>query len=139
MRASSHEAIGIVLNEAVAALAVTRAAAVRARTGGPDLVGLMGSKLATAAMAERAVAAARAVIGMDGFETPHPLERLSRDALGVKSFFPTQPIAIELMLGMLDAGQPSGDGAPRGGGGPHPREASTRRRDGDTTKARRTD
>ncbi|NUO54600.1 MAG: acyl-CoA/acyl-ACP dehydrogenase [Polyangiaceae bacterium] len=98
VRRNSRSAIAQVLEEATAAMAVTRAAAARARRGPVDRVRVLGSKMATAAMAERAVAAARLVVGMDGFEAPHPLERLSRDALGVRHFFPVDPIALDAML-----------------------------------------
>jgi alkylation response protein AidB-like acyl-CoA dehydrogenase len=98
VRRNSRSAVAQVLEEATAAMAVTRAAAARARRGPLDRVRILGSKMATASMAERALAAARLVVGMDGFEAPHPLERLSRDALGVRHFFPVDPIALDAML-----------------------------------------
>jgi alkylation response protein AidB-like acyl-CoA dehydrogenase len=96
-RAQSGTALGAAIEEAVAAMSVTRALAARARRGAPDRVALLGAKAATAAMAERAVSAARSVVGMDAFEAPHPLERLARDVLGVRHFFPVEPIANDLV------------------------------------------
>ncbi len=110
-RNSRHE-LARVLEEATAAMAVARALA--ARTGRPtvDPVQILGAKMATAAMAERAVHAARAVVGMDGFEAPHPLERLSRDVLAVRHFFPVEPVALDLFLGELSATARGGGGSP---------------------------
>ena len=98
VRRSSRSELMTTIEEATAAMAITRALAARARRGSSDRVALLGAKRATAAAAERAVAAARAVVGMESFEPPHPLERLSRDALGVRHFFPVDPVALDVML-----------------------------------------
>lgn len=98
---SSRRELAQTLEEATAAMAVARAGAARARRGAVDRVALLGAKMATASMAERAVAASRAVVGMESFEPPHPLERLSRDVLGVRHFFPVDPIALDVMLGAI--------------------------------------
>lgn len=101
VRRASRSELASALEEATAAMAITRALAARARRGPTDRVALLGAKMATAAAAERAVDAARSVVGMESFEPPHPLERLSRDVLGVRHFFPVDPVALDVMLDVI--------------------------------------
>jgi len=100
-RRDSGVALAAAIEEATAAMSICRALAVRARRPSVDHVELLAAKRAATSAAERSVVAARAVVGMDGFEPPHPLERLSRDALGLRHFFPVDPVALELSWSVL--------------------------------------